>query len=105
MGEPVVKLNASRVKVLALQVELDDAQQRFEVARDALQAACPHTELCVREGMSYGSYSYSAVCLHCGLFENDRYGVLSGRATKKVETSDEWCQIRDDVFRPLKDAT
>jgi len=95
-------LNVQRVNVIGLQAELDAAEDQFNKALAALRKHCPHRDVCVHEGVTYGSsYTFSAVCLTCGHFENGRSGVLVARKPIRIaHSSDEWCQIRDDVFRP-----
>lgn len=96
-----MNLNVQRVNVIGLQADLDAAEAQFNTALALLRRHCAHRDTCVYEGVDYGSYTFSAVCLTCGHFENGRDGVLANRnPIRKAGSSDEWCRIRDDVFRP-----
>lgn len=96
-----MNLNVQRVNVIGLQADLDAAEDQFNDALMVLRKHCTHRDVCVHEGVDYGSYTFSAVCLTCGHFENGRDGVLvSRKPIRTVRTSHEWCQIRDNVFRP-----
>ncbi len=98
--------NVQREKAIQLQLELDEAQKRFDEAVETLRLTCPHTYILEYESMEYRAYSCHYMCVTCGLWEDhikmngvlDKYNGTT-HVVKHVKNTDEYCNIRDDIFR------
>ena len=103
-------INVRREKAIQLQRELDEAQTKFDEAKDALRQDCPHSYLLEYEDFSHYDYTRHFMCMTCGLWEDyhSKNRVLDApfgksKIVKHVDNCDEYCIIRLDIFRDTSD--